>query len=74
MPIVNENSIMTLTGRQKKKRLFRIAGSLTLGASFGLLLSTIAGNYSSQCMILCNSPIAMAYFALVGLLLSLRKG
>ncbi len=73
MPIVVEKLIMISTGKKRNRKIFRIAGGLTAGASVGLLLSTVAGNYSSQCMILCNSPIAMAYFALVGLLLSLRK-
>lgn len=64
---------MITRSKQNRKRLLVLAGGMIAGASFGLILSKIAASSSSQCMILCNSPIAMAYFALVGLLVSLKK-
>jgi len=58
--------------RKRKIRLLKLALGTFLGAGVGLLLNQIGSQSGSQCMILCQTPIAMAYFGLVGLLLSIK--
>jgi len=58
--------------KKRAKRLLKIVGGTLVGACIGLILNRISSSSGSQCMILCQTPIAMAYFGLVGLLLSIK--
>jgi hypothetical protein len=57
----------------KKRRYFRryLAG-IILGAGFGFVANQVSANIGTQCTILCQPVITMAYFGLIGFVLSLK--
>jgi uncharacterized membrane protein YccC len=60
--------------KKKRNNIRRYILGTLLGAAFGFLANQLSTNFGSQCMLLCQPKIAMAYFGLVGFVLSLDKG
>jgi hypothetical protein len=58
--------------KKRAKKLAKIIGGTLAGACIGLIINRLASGNGSQCMIVCQTPVAMAYFGLVGLLLSMK--
>jgi F0F1-type ATP synthase assembly protein I len=58
--------------KKRVKRLAKVIGGTLVGAAIGLIINRLASGNGSQCMIICQTPIAIAYFGLVGLLLSMK--
>lgn len=45
---------------------------IIVGAVIGLVISRISAATGSQCFLLCQPKIAMAYFGVVGLVISMK--
>lgn len=58
--------------KKKRKTIRRYIIGTLLGVAVGFLVNQLSANIGSQCMLLCQSKIAMAYFGLVGLVISLK--
>ena len=55
-----------------KRNIRKYLAGISLGVLGGLVVSYFAGNLNSQCSLLCDPKITMAYFGLVGLVVSLK--
>jgi len=58
--------------KRNRKRIRRYIFGTLIGVGVGFAVNQATGNMSSQCMLLCDPRVAMAYFGLVGLVLSLK--
>lgn len=63
--------MIALKNRIKRNIPRAILGSV-LGAAVGFGLSFVSQTMGSQCTIMCNPPIAMAYMGLVGLIVAIK--
>ena len=55
-----------------KRGLPRYLIGIIVGAVIGLVISRISAATGSQCFLLCQPKIAMAYFGVVGLVISMK--
>lgn len=55
-----------------KRNIPRALVGIALGAIAGLVFSQVSQALGSQCTIMCNPPIAMAYMAFVGLVVAVK--
>lgn len=55
-----------------KRGLPRYLIGIIIGAAIGLIASRISASTGSQCFLLCQPKIAIAYFSVVGLVISLK--
>jgi hypothetical protein len=67
-PMIRTEGIML----KLKNGLPRYIIGIALGALIGLVISRISAAAGSQCFLLCQPRIAMAYFSVVGLVISLK--
>jgi len=55
-----------------KKGFARYLIGIVAGAVVGLVISQISAATGSQCFLLCQPKVAIAYFSVVGLVISLK--
>lgn len=63
---------MRTTLEKIKRNIPRALIGIAIGAIAGLVLSQVSQAFGSQCTILCNPPIAMAYLGFVGLVMAIK--
>ena len=55
-----------------KRNIPRALIGIAIGAIAGLALSQVSQAFGSQCTIMCNTPVAMAYMGFVGLVVAVK--
>ncbi len=55
-----------------KRNIPRAIIGIVIGAAAGFAMSYMSQSMGSQCTIMCNWPIAMAYMGFVGLIVAVK--